>query len=109
MVLLDITKNALDINTIIVSIIGSGAFSYVVTLLTSRQVKKSEFAWNYRNYILDKRKFAYEEIMIVIIKYFEFGEYGGVKVSKFLHPTRYNDQYRTEGSYGICIGTDINY
>lgn len=56
--------------TIITSILGSGSLAAIVTLFTSNRVKKNEFDWEYKKYILEKRKYAYEEIYPIVCQAF---------------------------------------
>ena len=61
MPLLNILAN-FDWATFIGSALGSSAFTAVITFLIRNNVKKTEFVWDYKKYILNRRLKAYESI-----------------------------------------------
>jgi hypothetical protein len=52
--------------TVALSIVSSSAFAYLINVLFWNKQKGVEFKWDYRKYILDKRKVAYDEVQKVI-------------------------------------------
>lgn len=52
--------------TVIASILGSSVISAFITYISSRNLKGTEFKYNFRKYIVDKRIKAYEEMEPVI-------------------------------------------
>ena len=56
----------MDTTTIILTILGSGAFSAIVTgilnNINSQRVKSIDFKYDYKKYMLEKRKAAYDEV-----------------------------------------------
>jgi hypothetical protein len=70
MLLLDISPQTFNWPTFIITFLGSGSLAAIVTFFTTNRVKKNEFDWEYKKYILEKRKNAYEEIYPMICQVF---------------------------------------
>lgn len=53
--------------TVIASVIGGGLISSIISFFASRQLKQAEFNYDYRKYILEKRKTSYDAIEEILV------------------------------------------
>lgn len=54
--------------TIIISIIGSGALSALITFFTNNKLKQIDYRYDFKKYVLQKRQAAYNDIEILLIR-----------------------------------------
>lgn len=68
MFLLQAAATSINWVTIIASILGGGLISSIITFIASRNLKATDFRYDFRKYILQKRKEAYEQTIQTIME-----------------------------------------
>jgi hypothetical protein len=60
--------------TVILALLGSGILSTLITTRANRNLKDTDFTYDFRKYILEKRKIAYDEVEKLLALYLSQGD-----------------------------------